>query len=153
MTLCPINTLKQQLTNPDQIYNRCSLHCHWWTVKGSDCASAERSSKTKLTGRTSERNGCYGWRIEWSLENLSNGWSSIVCDELQVSLSVAICSSCFSSFVCWCYFCCIFRNYFFVPFVWWLRVRSKTSSTATMLGNTPIAVEPATFLVDCRISY
>ena len=32
-TLCPINTINQQLTNLEQTPIRCSLHCEGWTVK------------------------------------------------------------------------------------------------------------------------
>ena len=73
-------------------------------------------SKKWLTGRTSERNSCCGWRIEWSLGTWSNGWSSSVCDEPQLSLSVDICFSCFISFACWCNVYWSFRLYFFRSF-------------------------------------
>ena len=39
-------------------------------------------SKKLPTERTSERDSCYGWRVEWSLVTQSSGWNSAVCDEL-----------------------------------------------------------------------
>ena len=42
-TLCPISTLKQQLTNLEQTHIQCSLHCEGWTVRRRDCASALHS--------------------------------------------------------------------------------------------------------------
>ena len=35
-----------------------------------------------FTGRTSDGNSCYGWRVEWSLEVRSKWRNSGVCDEL-----------------------------------------------------------------------
>ena len=81
-TLYPISTLNQQLTNLEQTHFRCSLHCERWTLKGKDCPSALRFFKEIITGRTSEQNSCYGWRVEWSVETRSIGWDSAVCDEL-----------------------------------------------------------------------
>ena len=43
LTLCPISTLNQQLTNLEQTHIRCSFHCERSTVKGRDCASALHS--------------------------------------------------------------------------------------------------------------
>ena len=62
----------------------------------------------------SERNSCYGWRVEWSLEFRSDGWSSAICDELYLYLSVAICFTCLVSIVCLCNICCFFRNFLFL---------------------------------------
>ena len=69
--------------------------------------------KKLLTGRTSERNSCYGWRVEWFLEARTNGWSSTFCDELYLYLSVAICFTCLLSIVCCCEICCFFRKFTF----------------------------------------
>ena len=44
VTVCPISTLSQQLTNLKQTHIRCSLHCDGWTVKGRDCTSDLHSS-------------------------------------------------------------------------------------------------------------
>ena len=52
-TLCPISTLKQQLTNLKQTHVRCSLHCHRWTVEARSCSSVLRSFK-ESTHRTNE---------------------------------------------------------------------------------------------------
>ena len=38
-TLYPSSILKQKLTNLEQAFVRCSLHCDRWTVKGNKCAS------------------------------------------------------------------------------------------------------------------
>ena len=115
-TVCPISTLNEQLTNLEQFHVQCSLHCERRTVKGKDCASVFILSIILLTGRTSERNSWYGWRVEWSLEAQSKGWSSTVCDELYLYLSVAVCFSCFFSFVCWCNICCFFERLLFCFF-------------------------------------
>ena len=80
-TPCSINTLNEQLNKLEQTQNRCSLHCERWTVKARDCPSVLHSFK-EITYRTDEWwNSCYGWRVEWSLEARSNGWSFTVCDE------------------------------------------------------------------------
>ena len=84
-TLWPISTLNQQLTKTEQTHIRCSLHCERWTVKGSDCTSALHALKKLPNGRTIEWNWMkqlIGWKVEWSLEARSNGWNSVVCDEL-----------------------------------------------------------------------
>ena len=52
-TLCPMSTLKQQLTDLEQTHIWCSLHCEGWIVKGRDCASALQSFK-EITYRTDE---------------------------------------------------------------------------------------------------
>ena len=72
MSLYPISILKQQFTNLEQTYPRCFLHFHRWTVKGMDCKSVLHSSKKIHTGRTSDRNSCYRWRVEWSLQARNN---------------------------------------------------------------------------------
>ena len=51
--LYPLNTLIQQLTNLEQTYVRCSLHCDRWSVKGRDCASILHLFK-KVTYRKDE---------------------------------------------------------------------------------------------------
>ena len=43
VTLCPISTLNQQITNLKQTHIRCFLHCEGRTVKGRDWASALHS--------------------------------------------------------------------------------------------------------------
>ena len=42
-TLCPISSLKQQLTNVEHTRIRCSLHCERWTAKRRDCAKTLHS--------------------------------------------------------------------------------------------------------------
>ena len=131
-TLCPISTLNHRLTNLEQIHIRCSLHCERWTVKGRDCTSVLHFFNKVPTRWTSERNSCYGWRVEWSLKTRSNGWNSGVFDELEMYLSVAIayCFSCLTYTVCWSIIC---RNFCckltFFPFPWRIWVRGKSSST------------------------
>ena len=81
-TLCPISTLNQQLTNLEQTHIRWSLHCDPWTEKEGIARQFCILSK-KLPNRwTSERNSSHRWRVEWSLETLSNGWNSSICAEL-----------------------------------------------------------------------
>ena len=52
-TLCPISTLNHQVTNLEQTYIRCFLHCERWTVKWKDCASALHSFR-ETTYRTDD---------------------------------------------------------------------------------------------------
>ena len=52
-SLCPVSTLRQQLTNLEHTYSRCYFHCKLWTVNGKDCASALHSFN-KITYRTDE---------------------------------------------------------------------------------------------------
>ena len=52
-TLYRISTFKRYFNNLEQAYIRCSVHCNRWTAKGSDCASALRSSK-EITYRTDQ---------------------------------------------------------------------------------------------------
>ena len=81
-TLCPISTLNQQLTNLEQTHIRCSLPCEGWTSKEGILRQLCILSTKLPNRRTSERNSCYGWRVEWPLETRSDGWNSAVCDEL-----------------------------------------------------------------------
>ena len=81
-TLFPISTLNQQLTNLEQ------------TISGVLFLTEDGQSKEGIvrqlcilsaklpTRRTTQRNSCYGWRVEWPLETRSDGWKSTVCDEL-----------------------------------------------------------------------
>ena len=108
-TLYPISTLNQQLANLEQTHNRCSLHCERWTVKVRIARQLCVLSQKLLIVRTSERNSCYGWRVEWSLEARSNGWNSAVSDELYLHLSLVICFTCLISIVCWCNICCFWN--------------------------------------------
>ena len=81
------------------------------------------------------------------MEARSNGWSSTVCDELYLYLSVAICFSCLISFVCWCNICCFFENFsflflFFDDFEWEIKVHWQLLCEVTLTW----AVEAATYL-------
>ena len=81
-TLCPINTLKQQLNNLEQTHIRCFIHREGWT-KNDGIAHHLCILLTKLPTRLpSERNSCYGWRVEWSPKTRTNEWNSAICDEL-----------------------------------------------------------------------
>ena len=51
--LFPISTLNQQLTNLEQTYIRCSLHCERWTLSGRDRASTLHSFN-EITYQTDE---------------------------------------------------------------------------------------------------
>ena len=136
-TLYSISTLNQQPNNLEQTHIRCSLHCERWTVKDRDCASVLHSFK-KITYRTDEwtkhllRLKC--WVISGSPEQ------RMVFRFLWWLVFVFKCSYFFQLFD----FSCLLeqllfflRFYFFVSFPWWLWVRSKSSLTTSMQGNTP----------------
>ena len=143
-TLCSIRTLNQQLNNLEQTHFRCSLHCERWTVKRRDCASALPSFK-EITYRTEEWTKqllrLKSWVISGSLEQ----WMEFhVCDELWLSLSVAICFSCLNFIVCWCII--FFKIFFLFPFVdnfeWEVKINRQLLCKVTLLW----AVEAATYL-------
>ena len=112
--LCPISTLNQQLTKVEQTHIQSSLHWEGWTVKGRNARQLCILSTKVPTRRTSERNSCYVWRVDWSLETRSKGWNSAVSHQLYLYLSVAICFICMSFIACWCNICCFcFENLLF----------------------------------------
>ena len=130
--LYPISTLNQQLTDPEQTDIRCSFHCERRTVKGKDCASALRSFK-EITYQTDEWTKqllrLKNWVVSGSLEQ----WMEI--RRLWWTVIAFKCSYLFQLFDFYCLllqYLLFLKNYFFVSFLSWLWVRSKSSLTASM---------------------
>ena len=125
-TLCPIGTLNHQLTHPVQTHIWCSLHWERWTVNGGIASELCFLLAKLLNRRTSERNSCYGWRIEWHLEIRNNGWKYT---GLRWTVIASKCSFLLQLFDFYCLReqCLSFflKIYFFVPFLWWPRKRSS----------------------------
>ena len=131
-TLYPISTLNQQLTNLDQTHIRGPLHCERWTVKGKNCASALRSFKEityRTDGWTKQLLRLKNWVITGSLEQ----W--IEFHRLWWFVIAFKCSYLFQLFDFYCLleqYLLFLKNYFFVSFLSWLWVRSKSSLTSSM---------------------
>ena len=131
-TLRPISTLNQQLTNLERTHIRCSLYCELWIVKWRDCASAVHSFK--ITYRTNEWIKQLLRLKSWVISGNPEKWMEM--HRLWWTVIVFKCSYLFHLFD----FCCLLVQYllliwkftFFVPFLWWLWVRSKSSSTTSM---------------------
>ena len=101
--------------------------------KRRDCASALHSFN-EITYQTDEWTkqllGLKSWVIS---VNQEQGWNSSICDELKLYLSVAIGFTFLSFIFWWCIICLLFwKDNLFVPFPWWLWVRSKSSSSTSM---------------------
>ena len=130
-TLCSISTLNQQLNNLEQTHIRCSLDCERWTVKGRDCASALHSFK-EITYRTDEWTKQLLRLKSWVISGSPEQWMEF--HSLWWAVIVFKCSYLIQLFDFYCLLVqYISRNYtFFVPFLWWLWVRSKSASTTFM---------------------
>ena len=112
---CGITFYSEASTNVGQINRERKNIFRSWEKPRCMPSNLAIFRKKIHTGRKSEQNIC------------------CCCDEPQLSLSVAICLSCLISFVCWCKVRWFFAlNFFSVPFLWWLWVRSKMLSTTTM---------------------
>ena len=137
--LCTISTLNHQLIKLEQTHMRCSLHCERWTVKGRDCASDLHSFK-EIIYQTDK------WTKQllrlkcWVISENPEQWMEL--HHLWRTVIVFNCSFLLELFD----FYCLLQQYllfsylkftFFVPFLWWLWVRSKSSSTASIYGKTP----------------
>ena len=132
-TLCPINTLNQQLTSLEQTHIRCFLHCDGWTVKERDCASALHSFN-EITYQTDDFTKqllrLKGWVIS------GNPGQGVEFRRWWWTVIVFKCSYLFHLFEFYClptqklFF---FENLLFLfSFFGWLWVRSKSSSTTSM---------------------
>ena len=132
-TLCPINTLNQQLTNLEQAHIRCFLHCDRWTVKGRDYALALHSFK-EITYRMDEWTKQLLRLKSWVISGNPEQWMEFRL--LWWTVIVFKCSCLFQLFDFYCLlvqYLLFFRKFiFFIPFLWWLCVRSKRSSTTSM---------------------
>ena len=119
--------------NLEQTHIRCSLHCERWTVKGRDCASALHSFK-EITYRTDEWTKQLLRLKSWVISGSPEHWMEF--HRSWWTVIVFKCSYWFQLFD----FCCLLvqylfslsKNYFFVSFLWWLWVRSKSSLTTSM---------------------
>ena len=133
LTLCSISTLNQQLNNLEQTHIRCSLHCQRLTVKGRDCASALHCFK-EITYRTDEWTKQLLRLKSWVISGSPEQWMEFY--RLWWTVIVFKCSYLFQLFDCFCLlvqYLLFSRNFtFFVPFLWWFWVRSKSSSTTFM---------------------
>ena len=132
-TLCPITTFNQQLTNLEQTHIRCSLQCERWAVQGRDCVSAFHSFK-EITYRTDESTRQLLRLKSWVISGNPGQWMEF--HRLWWTVVVFKCSYLFHLFD---FYCLLVQNLLFfefllfsVPFLWWLRVRSKSSSTTSM---------------------
>ena len=132
-TLCSISILKQQLNNLEQTQIRCSFHYERWTVKVRDCTSALHSSKA-IAYRTDEWTKQLLRLKTWVISGSPGQW--IEFHRFWWTLIVFKCSCLFLLFDFFCYLvqCLLFfwKVTFLVSFLWWLRVRSKSSITTSM---------------------
>ena len=131
-TLYPISTLNQQLTNVEQTHIRCFLHCERWTVKGKDCASALRSFK-EITYRTDEWTTQLLRLKNWVISGNLEQWMEF--RRLWWTVIAFKCSYLFQLFGLYCLLVqalLFLKNHFFVSFLSWLWVRSKSSLTTSM---------------------
>ena len=131
-TLYTISTLNQQLTNLEQTHIRCSLHCERWTVKGKDCASALRSFK-EITYRTDEWTKQLLRLKNWVISGNLEQWMEF--RRLCWIVIAFKCSYLFQLFDFYCllvHYLLFLKNYFFISFLSWFWVRSKSSLTTSM---------------------
>ena len=132
-TLCPISTANQQLANLEQTQIRCSLHCERWTGKGRDCVSALHSFE-EITYRTEEWTKQLLRLKKWAVSGNPEQWMEF--RRLWWTVIVFKRSHLFHLFDFYCLLVqkllFIWKFTSFVPFLWWLWVRSKTSSTTSM---------------------
>ena len=130
-TLCPISTLNQQLTNLEQAHIRCSFHCEGWTVKRRDCASALHSFN-EITYQTEEWTKLLLRLKSWVISGNPERWMEF--RRLWWTVIVFKCSHLFHLFD---FYYSLVENLFFqkptfFSSLWWLWVRSKTSSITSM---------------------
>ena len=158
-TLYAISTLKQQLTNLEQTYNRCSLRCERRTVRGRDCALHSDSFR-KITYQTDD------WRKQllrlnsWVTFGSLEQWLEF--QRLWWTVVVFKCTCLFQSLDFYCllvHYLLFSGKKLFCCFFWWFLVRSKIYSTTTTYGNTPISSQSRScpnnlqkFLLPCSIS-
>ena len=138
-TLRPISTLNQKLTNLEKTQIRCSLHCERRTVKEKDCPSPLLPFK-EITYRMDE------WtkqlpRLEiWVNSGNPEQWTDF--RQLWWTAIVFKCSYLFQLFDFYCllvhYMFLFGRFTVFVLFPWSVWIRSKSLSTTSMQGNTPL---------------
>ena len=131
-TLYSIKTLNQQLTNLEQSHIRCSLHCERWTVERKDCASTLRSFK-EITYRTDEWTKQLLQLKRWVISGSPEQWMEF--RRLWWTVIAFKCSYLFQLFDFYCLlvqYLLFLRIYFFVSFLSWLWVRSKSSLTTSM---------------------
>ena len=98
-TLCPIITLRKELTNLEQTLIQCSFHCERWTVKGRNCASALHSFK-EITHRTDEWTKQLPPLMNWVISGNPEQWMEF--RRLWWSLIVFKCSFLFHLFHFFC---------------------------------------------------
>ena len=113
-TLCPISTLKQQLTNLEQTHIRWYLPCEGWTVKGRDCASVLQFFN-EITYQTDEWTKQLLLLKSWVISGKPERWMEI--RRLWWPVIVFKCRTCFTcliSIVCFCNICCFFENLLFL---------------------------------------
>ena len=122
----------QQLTNLQQTHIRYSLHCERWIAERKDCASALHSFK-EITYRTNEWTKQLPRLKSWVISGDPEQWLKFRC--LWWNVIVFKCRHLFYLFD---FYCMVVQHlfflkiYFFVPFLWWLWVRSTSSSTTSM---------------------
>ena len=138
-TLCPFKTLNHQLTNLEQTHIRSPLHCERWTVKWRDCASALHSFR-EITYRTDEWTKQLLRLKSWVISGNLEQWMEF--RRLWWTVIVFKYGYLFHLFDLYCllvqYSVFFLKIYFFVPFLWWISVRIKSSSTTSRWGNTPL---------------
>ena len=131
-TLYPISTLNEQLTNLEQTHIRCFLHCDWWTIKGKDCASALRSFK-EITYRTDEWTKQLLRLKSWVISGSPEQWMEF--RRLWWTVTAFKYRYLFQLFDFHCLLVkhlLFLKIIFFVSFLSWLWVRSKSSLTTSM---------------------
>ena len=106
-TLCPINTLNQQLTNLEQTHIRCSLPCEGWTVKGKDCASALHFFN-EITYHTDKWKKQLLWLKSWVISGNPERWMEV--RRLWWTVIVFKCSHLFQLFE---FFCLLVKHLLF----------------------------------------
>ena len=131
-SMSTISTLNHQVTNLEQTHIRCSLQCERWTVKGRDCASALHSFN-EITYQRDEWTKQLLMLKSWVISGNPEHWMEF--RRLWWTLIVFKCRyffSCLISVVCLSKIYCFFWKPALVLFLWWLSVRSKSSSATSM---------------------
>ena len=139
-TLCPISTLYQQFTNLEQTNIRCSLRCEGWTVKGRECALALHCFN-EITYQTDEWTKQLLRLKSWVISGNPERWMEF--RRLWWTIIVFKCRHLFHVSLVWfllvtCELFVVFSKIYFFCSLWWLCVRSKTSSVTSLWSNTPL---------------
>ena len=147
-TLCPISIPKAQLTNLEQTFICCFLHCDQRTVSETDCALALlsfRKSSYQMDERTKQLLRLRRWKIFGNPEQgmeFHRLWSTAVVLKCRYMIFLfdfdCLLVQCF-----WCFLkLCCFCSSLFDDFKWEIKLRQQLLWKITF----PKAVDAATYL-------